>query len=393
MFLLEIEASWYNCMERVLEGSNLKVDPRPIHYMSHPIAFEITYKPTTHLENGRTLVSVRKIPSPGHERRGWSDTVHFRVYDPAKEVVPSFKSKTYTYHGLEFERAPTDIVKGIVDKSVKKIRENAFMECNKMKVCVIHDNIKEIGNGAFFQCESLKTTNQFPKKLRRLGEDAFMDCTSLDAVFIPPNIEIIDWETFSSCTRLRVLSLPPNLTVRQIGKRAFLGCNALQRFLNYDYDLREDNSEEIHQSILDFCRNQPPLHQVCLDTNVTAQTIHECVDEHGPAPAFTIDHNGMTPLHILAINPYATTGSILACLDLNIHAAVVRDRVDDFDNETDNNDDDSGNTNADAEIGMTPLDYLWKYENIDSLICLVQALCLHREGAREIESNLICLIL
>ncbi len=50
------------------------------------------------------------------------------------------------------------------------------------------------------------------------------------------------------------------------------------------------------------------------------------------------DHNGMTPLHILALNPYADSGSLVACFEANMNAVF-----------------------EDDNINNTPLDYLRKY--------------------------------
>jgi len=78
---------------------------------------------------------------------------------------------------------------------------------------------------------------------------------------------------------------------------------------------------------------------------------------HELAAAFVADHHGvMTPMHILALKPHADSGSILACLDLNMDIVFSRDKQ-----------------------NMNPMDYLWKYEKIDTLILVIRNLCIHRE--------------
>ncbi len=104
-----------------------------------------------------------------------------------------------------------------------------------------------------------------------------------------------------------------------------------------------------------------------------------------------LDHNGMTPLHVLVNNPHATTGSILECFKSNMLVAFVMDAIafagDDDDSDDDNGSDSDINNKSDrdsygknAMTGRTVIDYLWKRENIDCLVSLVQALCLHHDA-------------
>ncbi len=111
-----------------------------------------------------------------------------------------------------------------------------------------------------------------------------------------------------------------------------------------------------HQQVLDFYRNQHPLHRDCLNTHVNAQQIFGCIHEHGSAVAAMMDHDGMTPLHILAMNPHADEGSLMACLDANMSAAILGDGR-----------------------GFTPLDYLRVYHDIEDHTAVLSALILHRE--------------
>ena len=60
----------------------------------------------------------------------------------------------------------------------------------------------------------------------------------------------------------------------------------------------------------------------------------------------------MTPLHILAMNPYADSGAILACFGANMNAVFVGD-----------------------SRGNTPLDYLRVYHDIEDHTLVVASLC------------------
>ncbi len=122
-------------------------------------------------------------------------------------------------------------------------------------------------------------------------------------------------------------------------------------------ELQWEESHTINQAIIRFYVQIPPMHKTCLSTDVSSQTIHTCFRTYGPVTAFMTDHDGMTPLHILTMNPHATPASILTCLNLNINAAFMRDDSD-----------------------MMPMDYLWKYERLESLFTVIQSLCLHRDA-------------
>ncbi len=280
-----------------------------------------------------------------------------------KEVVPRFDSDTYNYLGLKNERAPLDVRKVIVDKSVKVIQYCAFESCEDMQVCEMHDGIEEIGLYAFSYCRNLKRI-KLSKNLEWIGPTAFAACYSLHAIFIPPSVEEISEYAFCQCRNMRLLSLPQNITPQQIGIRAFLNCCRVyqdsttqflqdaQRYsaMNQYYD------DNIDPFIIDHCHNQPPLHQACLDTEVSAQAIKDCIQTHGSHVAHAVDDNGMAPLHILALNPYVDSGSLVACFEANMNAV--------FENDNENN---------------TPLDYLRNY-NVEGFICLIWELCLHREA-------------
>ncbi len=178
-----------------------------------------------------------------------------------------------------------------LDKSVKVIHHGAFSECEDMDVCEMHDGIEEIGDFAFNLCRNLKRI-KLSKNLKRIEFWAFKECYSLHAVFIPSNIEKIAQFAFHVCRNMRVLlSLPQNITPQQIGIAAFLDCYRLYHAIDpqflkdehfkKDYcEMNKYYNDVIHPSIIDNCHDQPPLHQACLDMEVSAQTIKDCAFKH-----------------------------------------------------------------------------------------------------------------
>ncbi len=74
----------------------------------------------------------------------------------------------------------------------------------------------------------------------------------------------------------------------------------------------------------------------------------------------------MTPMHILALNPHASTGTILTLLHAKMNALFQAYSEEDF-----------HGLNSTLE-GKSPLDYLSEYD-VDSYLSVVAALCKHRE--------------
>ncbi len=416
MFLLVVKAREVSYGIKELPAPNLKVDPRPIFDLDEyddggdalhkEMSFTITY--IRYHNNNHDKFSIAIGRTDGIES-GWKGMdLKFRVYDPSKELVPRFDTTTYKYLGVAGEHAPYNTVNTFIDPSVRIIQEYAFRGCNKMEGCIIHDDVEEIGECVFEYCHAMVTI-RLPRNLKRIGKGAFHCCDSLDALFIPPSVEEIGQKAFEECTKMKVLSLPPDITLEQMHSQMLYGCTTFfetthiqpysvsgYRLITIDPDgfnyqrqqriTHITRSEIIHQAIIDFFRNNtPPLHKACLDTNVTSLSIHDCIRHNFASEvedrsetlssassstltatiaraASTTDHNAMTPLHILAINPYVCAGSgsspILACLHLNMNVAFMAD-----------------------ESGMTPLDYMKRYNNVNGIVTVIQALCIHQEAS------------
>ena len=74
---------------------------------------------------------------------------------------------------------------------------------------------------------------------------------------------------------------------------------------------------------------------MCIDSNATTRRITNCIDTHGREAAHFTNYDGMNPLHLLAMNPYATPETIVFCVNANVIALFAKD-----------------------ERGKTPIDYL-----------------------------------
>ena len=197
------------------------------------------------------------------------------------------------------------------------------------------------------------------KSLKRIGPQAFENCESLEAIFLPSSVEKIESGAIGCCPNIRIFRLSLDVDVpHEIFHycEAFFETTQIEAY-DYDYTTHQTvNINEVHQAVVDFYNDLPPLYQTCLDTDVNAQAIHHCVDTHGPDTAAIRDHDGMTPLHVLAMNPHADVRAIGACFFLNLKAAVTKDNR-----------------------GHTPLDYLKVHHDIEYHTFLMASLCVHRE--------------
>ncbi len=127
-----------------------------------------------------------------------------------------------------------------IPNTVKKIRENAFAECQFLseitigqsvdsigseafKLCGVNEiilpqSVKHIGDNAFEQCENLKSVS-LPEGLLTIGRQAFLKCSKLESIEIPNTVKKIPFEAFRDNFNLEKITLHEGL--EEIGERAF----------------------------------------------------------------------------------------------------------------------------------------------------------------------------
>lgn len=362
IILADILVPWHAKSVQVeLPCPNMVVDPRPNDWQvrggiddpGENNRLECVY------HNNGTTVTLNIMNGAFHGGK-----LDLRVYDPAIETVPDFDSTIYTYMGMDGEMAPNETTILLIDPSVKVIKNSSFYGCKRIKKCIMQDCVHTIEESAFAFCEAMKVI-RLSRTLKQIKKDAFNGCNSLDVIFLPSSLEDIEYGAFFNCMNIRILPLPFSIGIQQMRNRiidrrsSFFHITQIQPYIHrrrIGRRIGRYNHIEVHQSIVNFYHHLPPLYKACLDTNVTAQTLSRCIDTHGTHTASTIDHDGMTPLHILALNPHANTGSMMACFNANKIAALIMDNR-----------------------GRTALDYLIEYDNLDDHTLLVVALCIHRE--------------
>ncbi len=417
MFLHEFEklCAIGESMEVKLPRRGLKLDPRvnrtALFYPLIQIRFDCEYH-----GDGITVTLTRVRIHDNNDHKICIDTTHtqrpftMRVFDPETEVVPDFTSTTYVYFGLKGEMPPLETREIVIHPSTKIIRRHAFSSCHRLERCTMHDQVEII------------------------EERAFARCASLDALFLPSSIQKIEKGAFSGCTSMRILSLSTTAgrTPIEMEQKILQGCHTFfhrnkaeiqsqvdsnrgeksvsslrRRYFSFALISRNVNNKKkeasvdkisnanilhdyhryrngttdnhdqatVHQAIVDFHLNLPPLHKVCMDTNVSAQTIYECITNYGTRAALDTAYGGMTPMQILVLNPHTTTGAIIELLHSNMSA--VFERYSSGRHRGDNDDDDDNGTYESPLDDKTPMDYMLRYD-VDSHISVIRVLCIYR---------------
>lgn len=153
-----------------------------------------------------------------------------------------------------------------IPNGVTSIGRDAFRDCINLQEITIPDSVTRIDRDAFLNCDSLETVN-----IGRRTVDSFSDVfknLNVETVNITSGIRKIKEETFMDCQSLVTVNIP--ITVRAIGKRAFIGCINL-RNVNINPNINEGVGInpailEVGEMAFTACQN---LQNVSIPENIT----------------------------------------------------------------------------------------------------------------------------
>lgn len=111
---------------------------------------------------------------------------------------------------------------------LKKLGDNAFYGCTKLKELILPDNLEEAGFGVFQNCTDLKSVSL--GGLAKVPSQAFYNCSSLERLDIPETVEAIGSRSFENCTSLEDVYIPDSVT--SIEDNAFSGIDNLIIYCN-----------------------------------------------------------------------------------------------------------------------------------------------------------------
>ena len=241
--------------------------------------------------------------------------------------------KLHIYHGLDGEIVPKDVTHVIVDNSVTVIKKWAFDECTHLVCLIMGDNVKRIEEYALQFCCALLYI-RLSKTLEYIGGSAFLCCSSLEALFLPSTVTSIGHGAFFRCGSLRLIILPNDIDLGKVGMHIISGTAIYQiaKASGVEYVTDQEAYEDIVDSVhrvnewLFHHMDAATLHKICYNSSVTTRHINDYLNEHGNDSALAIDTiHGMTPLHMLSVNPHTPADTILTLLKAKISAANVGD--------------------------------------------------------------------
>lgn len=119
-----------------------------------------------------------------------------------------------------------------IPKSVKKVGDFAFCNCEKLKEVEIPEGVEEIGYCAFENCPELWEV-EIPKSIKIIGSLAFWNCRELREVVIPENIEEIGNSAFENCKNAIIILKKHNKVWKGFGFDAFLGVRDVKEEIRY----------------------------------------------------------------------------------------------------------------------------------------------------------------
>lgn len=111
-----------------------------------------------------------------------------------------------------------------IPDGVTVIEEETFKGCSNITSIVIPNSVTTIRQTAFEGC-SLLTSINIPNSVTHIGWNAFENCINLTSINLPDGIPYISDATFNGCTSLASITIPNSVT--SIGNNAFNGCSKL----------------------------------------------------------------------------------------------------------------------------------------------------------------------
>ena len=111
-----------------------------------------------------------------------------------------------------------------LSRTIDKIADRAFNNCQILKEVILPSNLKEIGEYAFRSCVALTNIN-IPEGVSVLQEGTFYNCYNMSGVTLPSTLTYIGESCFSYCNDLTYVDLPQGLL--KIDSNAFAYCDNL----------------------------------------------------------------------------------------------------------------------------------------------------------------------
>ena len=126
-----------------------------------------------------------------------------------------------------------------------------------------------------------------------------MNCQSLRLLILPHDIDLDNAEVIINFT-----------AIYQIARNA--GVTYENR------NITDESNRRVNEWLFHHM-DQAPFHKLCYNSSITTKHLNDYLNERGNDSALAIDTiHGMTPLHMLSMNPHAPADAMAALLDVNV---------------------------------------------------------------------------
>lgn len=186
-----------------------------------------------------------------------------------KVVLPSTLKSigTLAFHGAYVEEmnfpeglgsiafsamAYTHLTEAVLPNTVRRLEDNVFEECPKLRRLVLPEGITEIPSDLCYGCRNLEEA-EIPESVVRIKSGAFYDCVKLKTS-LPPGIKWIEKEAFFMCA-LDSLVFPA--TVKYIGEEAFANLASLKKIYSESPIPPYCRNPDVNSSLDPFCGSTP----------------------------------------------------------------------------------------------------------------------------------------
>ena len=99
---------------------------------------------------------------------------------------------------------PATFIYDEIERTVKNIGDNAFMNCTEITGVTIPGTVTMIGNASFYNCTALANV-AIPSTVSTINPEAFSGCSSLERIVLPASLTFLGAKTFFGCTALKTV--------------------------------------------------------------------------------------------------------------------------------------------------------------------------------------------